>query len=225
MKNYLIASVLLAVFTMPCAAQFRDSAAAKAALSGKTARERLDAIEYLGAQRSQDAYAALAGHFPSEKDAYLRVQIVEALDVAGSTWAYFCAEKAADDANRAVRQAAAAAIALKAGDPAADKKLKALAADASEPVRFAVVHALSLRPGPSSAAIIGGVLADQKAALRMRRVAAWALSNMKTPEADAELMKHISDADPEIQAAAVSRKPAAKEPAAKEPAEAGGAKP
>ena len=200
----------------PCAAQFKDGAAAKAALGGKTAKERLAAIQYLGAQRSEDATAALTAHFSSEKDAYLRVQIVDGLNVAGSTWAYVCAEKAAADANPAVRQAAAMVLAQKSGDKAADKILKALAADAAEPVRLAVVGSLTSQPGPSSAEIIGGVLADRKATLKARRAAAGALAGMKIPAADEQLLRHLSDADPQIKAAAVSRRPSKKKPAKKE---------
>lgn len=210
---------LMAAFLLgagPCAAQFKDDAQAKAALGGKTAKQRLEAIQYFGAQRSQAAYAALTSHFSSEQDAYLRVQIVEALDVKGSTWAYACAEKAAADANPAVRQAAASAISGKTGDAAADKKLKALAADSSEAVRLAVVHSLSLQPSTSAVTIIGGVLADRKGTLKARRAAAEALAGMKTQAGDSELLKHLSDADPQIKAAAASRKPSKKKPAKKE---------
>ena len=216
MRISLFSSLLLAgVFVLPCAAELKDEPAAVAALKSETPKDRLEAIYFLGARRNQDAYAALAAHFPAEKDAYLRVQIVEALNVQGSTWAYACAAAAADDANPAVRQAAASALAGKAGDQVADGKLKTLGADASETVRLAVVNALSVTASTSSASILGGVLADGKGPLRTRRAAAAALSKMKTPSADAELLKHAADADPEIKAAAAARKPAKTKPTKK----------
>ena len=105
MKKYLlIALTLFAV--VPCQAELKDIADARAALGSAAAKERLEAIHYLAAERSDPAFEALSAHFPSEKDAYLRVQIVEALDVAGSTWAFACAQNAAGDQNQAVRQAA-----------------------------------------------------------------------------------------------------------------------
>jgi hypothetical protein len=207
MKNYLVLSLLFAgTLALPCAAAVKDTAAAMTALNSAVAKDRLDAIYFLGAQRSTEAYAALAAHFPSEKDAYLRVQLVDTLNVEGSTWAYVCAADAAGDANRAVRRAAARALAVKAGDPAADIKLKALATDPVEAVRAEVVNSLSVGTSTSAVSIIGGVLSDEKGTLRVRRAAAAALSKMKTAQADAELFKHASDADPEIKAAAASRK-------------------
>ena len=216
MKRSLLVSLLFAgTFALPCAAELKDAPAAVAALKSDVPKARLEAIYFLGAQRSQDGYAALAAHFPSEKDAYLRVQIVEALNVQGSTWAYGCAAAAADDSNKAVRQAAASALARKAGDQVADGKLKALGADSSEAVRLAVVAALSVNTSTSAAAIIGGVLSDAKGTLKTRRAAAAVLSKMKTPSADSELLKHAADADPEIKAAAAARKPAKKKPTKK----------
>jgi len=217
MKKYLLTALVLFA-AVPCGAEIKDIAAARAALGSAAARERLEAIQYLAAERSDPAFEALSAHFPSEKDAYLRVQIVEALDVAGSTWAFACAQNAAGDQNQAVRQAAAAAVAQRAGDPEADNKLKTLAADPQEPVRLTVVNSLSYQPGPSAAAIVGGMLEDKKETLRARRAAAKALSRMKTREADKELAKHLADSDPEIKASAASRKPAKKsaaKPAAK----------
>lgn len=216
MKRSLLVSLLLAgAFALPCAAALKDAPAAVAALKSDVPKARLEAIYFLGAQRSQEAYAALAAHFPSEKDAYLRVQIVEALNVQGSTWAYACAATAADDANKVVRQAAASALARKAGDQLADRKLRALGADSSDAVSMAVVNALSVNTSTSAAALIGGVLSDPKGALRARRAAAAALSKMKTPAADGELLKHLSDADPEIKAAAASRRPSKAKPTKK----------
>lgn len=207
-KSLFISLLLAGAFALPCAAELKDAQAAAAALKSATPKDRLDAIYFLGAQRSQAAYQALAAHFPSEQDAYLRVQLVEALNVQGSTWAYACAAAAADDGNKAVRQAAAASLASKAGDPAADAKLKALGADPAEPVRLTVVSALSVNTSTSAASIIGGVLSDRKGTLKARRAAAAALSRMKTPAADGELLRHLSDADPEIKAAAAARRPA-----------------
>lgn len=207
MRKSLVISMFIAVaFTLPCAAAVKDTVAALTALKSGVAKDRLEAVSFLVAQRSPDAYKTLAAHFPEEKDAYLRVQIVEGLDVEGSTWAYTCAVAAADDVNKSVRQAAASALASKAGDPAAAAKLKILAADASESVRFSVVNSLSVDASTSAVAIIGGMLADDKGPVKERRAAAAALSKMKTPSADTELFKHLSDADPEIKASAVSRK-------------------
>lgn len=200
---------LLAVPVSPCAAQIKDAGEAMAALGAAAAKDRLEAIGYLAGERSEAAYEALAGHFKTEKDAYLRVQLVEGLDVTASTWAYACAGEAAADANPAVRQAAAAALAPKAGDPEADKRLAALGADPAGPVRLAVVSSLAARPSPSSAAIVGGILSDGAAAPVLRRSAAKALAAMKSKEADAELLKHAGDKDPEVKAAADSRKPKA----------------
>jgi HEAT repeat protein len=208
MKKYLFLSLILAAVA-PCSAQLTDVSAALAALGGATARERLDAIEFLAAERSETAYEALAGHFKNERDAYLRVQIVEGLNVEASTWAYACANDAAADANLAVRQAAALALAPKAGDPEADKRLAALGADPAVPVRLAVVSSLAARPSPSSAAIVGGILDDAAAAPVLRRSAAKALAGMKTKEADARLLKHAGDKDAEVKAAADSRRPKA----------------
>ena len=206
MKKRIAILILMAgAFALPCAAAVKDMPAALAALNSATPKDRLDAIYFLGTQRSTEAYAALAAHFPQEKDAYLRVELVDTLNVAGSTWAYACAASAADDKNKSVRGAAARALAVKAGDPAADIKLKALAADPVEGVRAAVVNSLSMETSTSAVAIIGGVLADGKSTLRVRRAAAAGLARIKTPQADSELKKHSADPDPDIKAAAASR--------------------
>lgn len=216
MRKYLVISILLAgTSVLPCAAEVKDAASALAALKSDAAKDRLDAVAYLGARRTPEAYEALAKHFQTEKDAYLRVQIVEALDVSVSTWAASCAAAAADDSNKAVRQAAAMPLSRLPGSQEAEKKLKALAADPSDAVRLAVVNSLSVNTSTSSVAILGGVLSDQKSAPAARRAAARGLSGMKTPAADAELGRHVSDADPEIKAAAVSRRPSKTKPAKK----------
>lgn len=212
-KNILFVLTCLAL-AAPCAAELKDDGEAADALKRADAKSRLEAINYLGAKGDPAAFEKLAGHFRSEKDAYLRTQIVEALDVAGSTWAYACAAEAAADKNQAVRRAAAAALAQKAGEPEADTVLKKLASDPAEEVRLELVHSLSMKPGAASAAMVGGVLADRKGTLKARRAAAEALANMKTPESDAELLKHLSDADPKIKAAAQSRRPSKAKPAA-----------
>lgn len=210
MRELLLAAVFFAV-AAPCAAQFKDAAAAKTALSSAKAKDRLDAISYFGSLRSEEGYKALAAHFPEEKDAYLRVQMVGALNVQSSTWAYNCVAAASDDSNKGVRQAAASALAPKVGDPYVAEKLKTLSLDPAESVRLSVVNALAVNPSTVSVAIIGGALADRKGSLRSRRAAAGALSKMNTPAADSELMKHLSDADPQIKAAAQSRRPSKKQ--------------
>ena len=178
-------------------------------LSSGTAAQRLAAVSYLGSLRSEAGYSALAARFRSEPEAYVRVQIVKALDVMLSTSAYACALAAADDPRKAVRQAAASALAARNGEPAADAKLRALAADPSEAVRMALVPPLSVENSTSAASLIGAVLSETKGTGRARRFAAGALSRMKTPSADAELAKHTADQDPEIRAAAVARSTAA----------------
>lgn len=77
------------------------------------------------------------------------------------------------------------------------------------------MNSLSADASTSAVSLIGLVLSDKGGAPRSRRAAARVLSGMKTAGAGAELAKHVSDADPEIRAAAVSRKPRApKAPAA-----------
>jgi HEAT repeat protein len=206
----MIFAALAAVLAAPCAAQLKDDASAMSALNSATAKDRLAAIYYLGAQRTPAAYEALASHFAGEKDAYLRTQLVDSLDVNASTWAFSCALAAAGDANRYVRQAAAMVLSRKAGDPAADKQLGALAADPSDSVRLALVNSLSVNPSTSSVAVLGSVLGDHKAALRTRRAAANVLSKMKTPASDDMVLRYLSDADSQIKAAAMSRRPTGK---------------
>lgn len=200
MKKHIFSALF--ILAAPCAAELTSRGDAAAALKAPAARERLEAIGYLAAAKD---YEALAAHFPSEKDAYLRVQIVEALDVAGSTWAYACAEAAAADQNQAVRQAAAGAIAQKTGDLEADKQLIILASDPSEAVRLAAVSAVSQRPGRSSIGIVSAILADKSAPVQLRREAAGALARMNLKEADTELLKYSSDPDKAIKDAASSR--------------------
>jgi len=208
MKKILIVPAFIAAFAAPCAAELKDSGAALEALNSDSAKDRLEAIYYLGGQRNAVAYEALAGQFKAEKDAYLRTQIVEALDVKGSSWAFSCAIAASEDSNKAVRQAASSALARRAGDPAADARLKTLAGDPAEEVRLAVVSSMAVEPSTTSASIIGAVLADRKGTLKARQAAAEALAGMKIPAGDTELLKHVSDADPKIKAAAQSRRPA-----------------
>ncbi|MCM2266448.1 MAG: HEAT repeat domain-containing protein [Elusimicrobiales bacterium] len=207
MKKILIIPAFIAALAAPCAAELKSTAEALTALGKADSKMRLEAVYYLGAQRTEAAYEALAAQFRKEGDAYLRVQIVDALNVQASTWAYVCASEAADDKNKAVRQAAARALAPKVGEPEAAKKLGALAVDPAEAVRMAVVNSLAVDTSTVAVSVIGGTLADRKGTLRARRAAAGVLSRMKTPSADAELLKHLSDADPEIKAAAVSRRP------------------
>ncbi len=215
MKTHILLLTLAAALAAPCRAEFKDAGEAADALKRADAKSRLEAINYLGAKGGDQAYETLAGHFQAEKDAYLRAQIVEALDVSGSTWAYACAVQAAADKNQAVRRGAAAALAPRAGEGETDALLKKLAADPAEEVRLELVHSLSMKPGKASAAMVGGILADRKGTLKARRAAAEALANMKTPESDAELLKHLSDADPKIKAAAQSRRPSKVKPPAK----------
>jgi HEAT repeat protein len=215
MKKYLLIAVLFAV-AAPCAAQFKDVKAAKTALSSAKAKDRLDAIGYLGSLRSEDGYGTLAQHFQTEGDAYLRVQIVEALNVSGSSWAYKCLVQASSDGNKVVRRSAAAALAGRAGEAGADARIMALASDPEESVRLALVRGLAVRQSTSAVSAIGAVLADRKGTLRSRQTAAETLARLKTPAGDAELLKHLSDSDPKIKAAAMSRRPGSKaKPAAK----------
>jgi len=211
-KNLMLCAVPAAAFAAPCAAEFKDDASALAALGASTAKERLSAIYYFGSQRTPGAYEALTAHYPEEKDAYLRVQIVEALDVQGSTWAYSCAVTAAEDRNKAVRQAAAVSLSSKAGDPVADRKLKALAADPYDSVRLSLLSALSVNTSTSSVSIIGAVLSDHKGAAGTRRAAANILSKMKTKASDDMLLRYLSDSDPQIKAAAMARRPSGATP-------------
>jgi HEAT repeat protein len=210
-KNLMFCAVLAASFAAPCAAQLTDDASALAAFKSNSAKDRLGAISYFGAQRTQSAYEALASQFQTEKDAYLRVRIVEALDVQGSTWAYSCASAAAADTNRAVRQEAAVALAANAGDPATEQKLRVLAADPEPGVRMALLQGLSVNTSTTSVSIIGGVLGDHNGPLSSRRAAARVLSAMKTKAADDMLLRYLSDSDPQIEAAAMSRRPASAE--------------
>jgi HEAT repeat protein len=97
-------------------------------------------------------------------------------------------------------------LASKAGDAEANKRLSALAADPADAVRVSVVSSLAVEASTSSVAIIGGVLADHKGNIRVRRAAAAALAGIKNDAADAELLKHLSDADAQIKASAMSRR-------------------
>lgn len=193
---------LLMLSALPCMAEIKDQPAALAALNSAAPKDRLDAIRFLGGHSSPEAYKAMAEHFNSEKDAYLRVKTVEAMDVSVSTWAYVCVSSAAGDTNKFVRAAAASALAEIAGNAAADKDMRTLAKDQAESVRLTLVNALSLVPSTSSVSIIGTTLADKKGPLRARRAAAAALNKMNTRAASEELIKHLSDQDPEIKAAA-----------------------
>jgi len=200
MKDIFLAVILFSA--VPCMAQVKDQASALAALDSAASKDRLDAIRFLGGHNSPEAYKAMAEHFNSEKDAYLRVKTVEAMDVSVSTWAYVCVSSAAGDTNKFVRAAAASALAQIAGNTAADKDMQALAKDQAESVRLTLVNALSLVPSTSSVSIIGTTLADKNGPLRARRAAAAALNKMNTRAASEELLKHLSDQDPEIKAAA-----------------------
>jgi hypothetical protein len=207
MKKYYFLLAVGLLTAAPCAAEFKDPAAAQAALKSAAAKDRLDAISYLGAQRTPDSYKTLAQQFAVETDPYLRVQIVERLNVQASTWAYSCALAAAGDKNVAVRKAAVSPLARKVGDAAAYAKLQTLSIDASEAVRLSVAASLSVDTSTSAASVVGRVLSDRKGTIRSRRAAAGILSRMKTPAADDELLRHVSDPDPEIKAAAASRRP------------------
>lgn len=215
MKKILIVPAFIAAFAAPCAAEFKDPGAAKAALSSASEDERLAAITYLGSLRTSDAYETMARHFGEEPAAYLRSQTVERMDVNVSSWAFKCVLDAAGDENKVVRQVAASRIARKAGDPRADQRIAALSADSSESVRIAIVRALSLNVSTSAVTAMGRVLADRKGSLTSRRMAADMLSKMNRPDADAELMKHLSDADPKIKATAQSRRPSKAKPVVK----------
>jgi len=215
MKKILIVPAFIAAFAVPCAAEVKSFGEAVEALGKTDVKGRLESIYYLGSQRTEAAYEALALQFRKEGDPYLRTQIVGAMNVQASTWAYVCAYEAADDKNKAVRQAAAASLAPKVGEPGAAKKLGILAADPAEAVRMAVVNSLAVDSSTEAVSVIAGSLADRKGSIRARRAAAKALSGMKTPEADAELLKHLSDPDPEIKAAAAARKPSKARPARK----------
>lgn len=198
--------LVLMIAAAPCSAQVNDQASAAAALGGATAKERLSGIQFLAKQRTPEAYEALSAHFQSEPDAYLRVQIVEAMDINASTWAYNCAFAAADDQNKAVRAAAVPAIAPLAGTPQGYKKLKALAADTDEAVKMTLINSLSVDTSTSSIALIGAVVSDKKGSLKARRFAADRLAGMNVKAADDELLKHLSDPDQEIKAIAASLK-------------------
>ena len=94
-KRIAILILMAGAFELPCAAAVKDMPAALTALNSAEDGARLDAIIYLAAQRSPGTAETLAKHFQTEKDPYLRMQLVRALDVSVSTWAASCALAAA----------------------------------------------------------------------------------------------------------------------------------
>lgn len=167
-------------------------------LKHKDPKVRITAIQSLGKVQNEDIVRALTDAYKKEKDAYLRMQIVDSLSVNQSTSALAGVISALDDPNPQVRQTAVIALGYY-GDN--EKIVNALSTlfdnEKEEAVKFSIVNTLGQQKNKTAVSGLGKAL-DKKNDKRMRLFAVTNLGKIQTKEAFTELEKNKDDSDPEV---------------------------
>jgi HEAT repeat protein len=170
------------------------------ALKSEKPKDRLDAIYKLSVLKDPSAEEMLINAYKTEKDAYLKTQIIEALSVKNSTTSAAFIIEATNDSNVEVRKAAWISSAQIL---ARDKKVAKAAADKlkkekNKSVKLVGLNAFSINDDSDTIKLLGEIAGNSAEDLEIRKMALKKLSEMKTKEAKTELLKISKVKDKEI---------------------------
>lgn len=168
-------------------------------LNSTTAAVRLSAIQELSILQTDDAINALVEHLKKEKDNYLKIQIIESLNVETSTVAFSAVVDAIYDKNSYVRQSAVRQL----GYSSKPEKVlpvieKLLNEEKDKSVKMTAINTLSLYKTTTTVEIIDKIVADKTADKDLRLLAVHLLGKIGTKEAKNKLQKYLADTDPEV---------------------------
>lgn len=180
---------------------------------------RAAAVEYFRDQRSAQASAVLLERLAAEKNAGLKIPLIEAVDVNASTEAFAALAGLLEDPNPHVAQAAAISLGACADPerllPVFEKGLKS---GAPRQVKLSIVNMLGFHRSTGAVALLDSVAADGKNVPEMRSLAVGSMSRMGSKEALSKAGAYSADKDPlvsvEGKKAAAYAAPAKAKPAA-----------
>lgn len=168
-------------------------------LKSPSAKVRLDAIQYLLNNQSEETIDILVEHLKTEKDAYLKSQIIEGLNVSVSTVALNVVISATEDSNPYIRQSAL--INLANYDKLEDISgvvRKVLEKDNNLYVKMTALNTLRRHSSTTTVELIDIVLSNPKEDKKLRLLGVNILGNMNTPQAKSKLKKYKNDPDVEV---------------------------
>lgn len=167
-------------------------------LKDKDPKVRISAIQSLGKVQTEEVVRALTDAYKKEKDAYLRMQMVDSLSVNQSTAALTGVIFALDDSNPQVRQSAVIALGYYGDNEKIATALSLLFdKEKEEAVKFSIVNTLGQQKNKSAVSGLGKGLGKNNDK-RMRLFAVGNLEKVQTKESLTELEKNKEDPDPEI---------------------------
>lgn len=170
------------------------------ALKSEKPKDRLDAIYKLSALKDPSAEEMLINAYKTEKDAYLKTQIIEALSVKNSTTSAAFIIDATNDSNIEVRKAAWISSAQIL---ARDKKVAKAAADKlkkekNKSVKLLGLNAFSINDDSDTIKLLGEIAGNSAEDLEVRKMALMALSAKESALSDNEIDKLSKDKNKEI---------------------------
>jgi len=168
-------------------------------LKSPSAKVRLDAIQYLLNNQSEETIDILVEHLKAEKDAYLKSQIIEGLNVRVSTVALNVVISATEDSNPYIRQLALINLANydKLEDISGVIK-KVLKKDNNLYVKMTALNTLRRHSSTTTVELIDIVLSNPKEDKKLRLLSVNIMGNMNTPQAKSKLKKYRNDLDVEV---------------------------
>lgn len=162
---------------------------------------RLGAIRDLSRIGTDQAIKVLIEQLKTETDAYLKIQIVEALTVYQSTTTSQAIISALDDLNPKVRQAAAINLGCFTDESRVVPELaRILNNDQDIAVKMSALNTLGQYKKDSVEAI-DKVLANRNSDKKLRLLAVHSLGNIGSKAAKTKLEKYKNDSDPEVKKA------------------------
>jgi len=179
-----------------------------AELTSSSPTVRVAAVEYFRNARTTAANNVLLERLGAEKDLAMKIRLVEALDVSGSTAAFAAVAELAGDPNRQVAHSAVIVLGrsgrTEAVIPVFEKILAAPGSSAK--VKQAVVNALGLHPGPEAVRLLDSVAADTANPSGMRQTAVSYMRRFGTKDAADKVKLYINDKDAAVKSEAKKKK-------------------
>lgn len=202
MRIKTLSVALLFSFSAAAAAQKTDKDFLADLKSGSL-ELKLAAVDNFRAKRSPEGDAVLSKQYKNEKDAYVRKQIAEGLDVNRSTYAYECARAALKDPSLQVRQSAVEALARYGDVSKIEADFKELLGPAApRELRLAAINALGFNASTRAVALLDSVAADTVNPSEMRRLAVISMGRMGGAYAKGRIKRYANDKDAAVKAEA-----------------------
>lgn len=202
MRMKILSVVLLFSFSAVAVAQKTDKDFLADLKSG-SAKVRLAAVDNFRARQSLEGDIILSKQYKSEKDAYVRKQIVEGMDVNRSTYAYECAREALKDPNIQVRLTAVGALGWYRDVSKIETEFKELLSPAApEAVRLAAIHVLGFNASTRAVALLDSVASDTVNPAEIRHMAVISMDRTGSAYAKDRIKRYANDKDAAVKAEA-----------------------